>query len=155
MRGARRDTCVHRASNRLAANGQDDLLKWDGSRWGIFANGSCYYAHDEDVQNTLVEKGGHLRPATAEEVSNTAWKPVRNQQEFTYAGAKRAWVGHKLRGEKGGWGRVERDLEKERREDEETKKENDLPGGVDDADSGAEGNDGEAPSKAKEGSKGA
>ena len=111
-------------------------------------------AHDEDVQNTLVEKGGHLRPATAEEVSNTAWKPVRNQQEFTYAGAKRAWVGHKLRGEKGGWGRVERDLEKERREDEETKKENDLPGGVDDADSGAEGNDGEAPSKAKEGSKG-
>lgn len=71
-------------------------------------------AHDEDVQNTLVEHDARLRPATAEEASNVAWKPVRNDQEFTYQGVKRAWVGHKLRGEKGGWGRVERNLEKEK-----------------------------------------
>mmetsp|Transcript_12947 Transcript_12947/g.27419 ORF Transcript_12947/g.27419 Transcript_12947/m.27419 type:complete len:611 (+) Transcript_12947:173-2005(+) len=71
-------------------------------------------AQDEDVQNTLVEHDARLRPATAEEASNVAWKPVRNDQEFTYQGVKRAWIGHKLRGEKGGWGRVERNLEKEK-----------------------------------------
>jgi len=70
-------------------------------------------AADEDVQNTLAEIDGILRPATAEEASNVAWRPSRNAQEFTYQGVKRAWIGQKFRGEKGGWGRVERDLEKE------------------------------------------
>ena len=71
-------------------------------------------AADEDVQNTLVEIDGILRPATAEEASNVAWKPARNTQEFTYQGVKRAWIGQKFRGEKSAWGRVERDLDKER-----------------------------------------
>ena len=71
-------------------------------------------AADEDVRNTLVEVDGTLRPATAEEASNVAWRPVRNVHEFTYQGVKWAWIGQKLRGEKGAWGRVERDLDKER-----------------------------------------
>jgi hypothetical protein len=56
--------------------------------------------------NTLVEEDGVLKLATVEEVAQTSWKRVRNEDEFTYKGVKDAWLNRQLKGEKYGWGRV-------------------------------------------------
>ena len=60
----------------------------------------------QQKDNTLVEEDGELKIATVEEVAQTSWKPVRNEDEFTYKGVKAAWLDRQLKGEKMGWGRV-------------------------------------------------
>jgi hypothetical protein len=60
------------------------------------------------IKNAIVEQEGHLRVASVAEVKNTSWKPIRNTQEFTYQGVKKAWLERTLEGKIGGWGRVER-----------------------------------------------
>jgi hypothetical protein len=56
--------------------------------------------------NTLVEEDGETRVASIAEVSQTAWKPERDESEFIYKGVKTAWLNRQLKGEKYGWGRV-------------------------------------------------
>ena len=59
------------------------------------------------INNTIVEQNGSLRPATVAEASETSWKPTRDPLEFIIKGVKQAWLEKTLRGEVGGWGRVE------------------------------------------------
>lgn len=59
------------------------------------------------IENTLVEHDGKLRAATVAEASSTEWQPPTDRTEFLYKQVKAAWLEKKLRGEVGGWGRVE------------------------------------------------
>ena len=72
---------------------------------------------NNDTKNTLVEQNGTLRVATVEETKNVAWKKVRGgdtgigsrgskNNEFIYAGVKRAWLDHTIHNQKNVWGHV-------------------------------------------------
>ena len=69
------------------------------------------------IKNAIVEQDGNLRVASVAEVKNTCWKPIRNTQEFTYQGVKKAWLERTLEGKTGGWGHVERPPETEQKSD--------------------------------------
>jgi hypothetical protein len=58
------------------------------------------------IDNTLVEQNGELRVASVAEAKGTAWKPVRNELEFTFGDVKQAWLRRTLHGEVEGWGRI-------------------------------------------------
>jgi hypothetical protein len=59
---------------------------------------------NNDPENTLVEHNGTLRPGTMKDIESMSWKPVRNQLEHTYAGAKEGWLDKIYRGDDKAWG---------------------------------------------------
>jgi len=85
-------------------------------------------AKDEGIANTLIEQGGKVRPATVDEAGKVSWRPLRNEKEFMFKGVKQAWLDRTLRGKMDAWGKVERDLEKERLMDEQARGEGDTAG---------------------------
>ncbi|CAB9500397.1 expressed unknown protein [Seminavis robusta] len=71
------------------------------------------------TDNVVIEHNGDLRVANMEEVKKMPWKPLRNDQEFTYAGVKKAWLDRTIRGKTSAWGKKAFDP----KEEEITKKE--------------------------------
>mmetsp|Transcript_191 Transcript_191/g.230 ORF Transcript_191/g.230 Transcript_191/m.230 type:complete len:439 (-) Transcript_191:11-1327(-) len=71
-------------------------------------------AKKQTMHNTLTsENAGELRASTVAEANRVSWKPERNGLEFLYRGVKQAWLNKVLRGEEGGWGRIEAQPKKE------------------------------------------
>jgi hypothetical protein len=59
------------------------------------------------TENTLIEIGGLLRPATLKEVKCCAWKPKRDASTFTYRDLHEAWLDRRKTGNTKLWGRQE------------------------------------------------
>lgn len=60
---------------------------------------------NNSAENTLVEYAGELRPGTVEDLKSVAWKLTRNNQEHTYASAKKGWLDRVNRNAVKTWGK--------------------------------------------------